>query len=191
MANEKKLDCVILGLLAHEDLTGYEIKKRMDTALRFFWGASFGSIYPTLKGLVEDGLAVKADIAGGRNKITYSITDAGRIYLKNWLEVPVEKDELRYETLSTEERVAVFSEIYYDKGWKAYIDGEEVSYFRADYVLRAMVVPPGAHTIEWKFRAPRFALVEGITLACSIVILLWLAAAMVFRMKNEKLKMKN
>ncbi len=99
MANEKKLDCVILGLLAHEDLTGYEIKKRMDTALRFFWGASFGSIYPTLKGLVEDGLAIKADTAGERNKITYSITDAGRIYLKNWLEVPVEKDELRYETL--------------------------------------------------------------------------------------------
>jgi hypothetical protein len=84
---------------------------------------------------------------------------------------------LRYESLSTEERVAVFSEIYYDKGWKAYIDGVEAPCFRADYILRAMVVPAGAHTIEWRFRAPRFALVEGITLACSIVILLWLAAA--------------
>lgn len=99
MANEKKLDCVILGLLSHEDLTGYEIKKRMDTALSFFWGASFGSIYPTLKGLVDDGLAVKSDTTGERNKINYSITDNGRAYLKNWLEVPVEKDEIRYETL--------------------------------------------------------------------------------------------
>lgn len=38
MAIEKKSDCVILGLLSHEDLTGYEIKKRMDTALKYFWG---------------------------------------------------------------------------------------------------------------------------------------------------------
>ncbi len=99
MANEKKLDCVILGLLSHEDLTGYEIKKRMDTVLSFFWGASFGSIYPTLKGLVEDGWAVKSDTTGERKKIRYSITDKGRAYLRNWLEVPVEKDEVRYETL--------------------------------------------------------------------------------------------
>ena len=99
MANEKKLDCVILGLLSHEDLTGYEIKKRMDTALSFFWGASFGSIYPTLKGLMEDGLANKSDTGGNRNKIRYSITDKGRAHLRNWLEIPVEKDEVRYETL--------------------------------------------------------------------------------------------
>ncbi len=100
MANEKKLDCVILGLLSHEDLTGYEIKKRMDAALRFFWSASFGSIYPTLKELVEAGLTVKSDTAGSdRNKITYTITDKGRQHLKNWLELPAEKDELRYETL--------------------------------------------------------------------------------------------
>lgn len=52
MATEKKLDCVILGLLSHEELTGYEIKKRIDTALKYFWGASYGSIYPTLGDLV-------------------------------------------------------------------------------------------------------------------------------------------
>ena len=53
MANEKKLDCVILGLLSHEELTGYEIKKRIDTTLKYFWGASYGSIYPTLSDLVN------------------------------------------------------------------------------------------------------------------------------------------
>ena len=100
MANEKKLDCVILGLLSHEDLTGYEIKKRMDTALRFFWNASFGSIYPTLKELVTDGFATKSYISeNGRNKVWYRITDKGRSHLKSWLEIPAEKDELRYETL--------------------------------------------------------------------------------------------
>ena len=100
MANEKKLDCVILGLLSHEDLTGYEIKKRIDTGLKLFWSASFGSIYPTLKELVMNGLALVSDTAEkDRNKITYSITKQGRQHLKKWLLKPVEKDELRYETL--------------------------------------------------------------------------------------------
>ena len=100
MAIEKKSDCVILGLLSHEDLTGYEIKKRMDTALKYFWGASYGSIYPALGDLVKRGLASKRDGAeNNRNKIIYSITEDGRNYLKGWLANPVEKDELRYETL--------------------------------------------------------------------------------------------
>ena len=100
MAIEKKIDCVILGLLSHEELTGYEIKKRMDTALKYFWSASYGSIYPTLSDLVERGLATKReDIENKRNKLIYTITDDGRKYLKEWLTLPVEKDELRYETL--------------------------------------------------------------------------------------------
>jgi len=100
MANEKKMDCVILGLLSHESLTGYEIKKRMDTALKFFWSASFGSIYPTLNSLLQDGLVTKLEITDkGRDKVIYTITDAGREYLKQWLVLPVSKDELRYETL--------------------------------------------------------------------------------------------
>ena len=91
---------VILGLLSHEDLTGYEIKKRMDTSLKYFWGASYGSIYPALSDLVERGLAIKRDGSeNNRSKIIYSITDEGRSYLKEWLKLPVERDELRYETL--------------------------------------------------------------------------------------------
>lgn len=100
MAIEKKIDCVILGLLSHEDLTGYEIKKRMDTSLKYFWGASYGSIYPALSDLVKRGLANRRDeVDNNRNKIIYSITEGGRNYLREWLEIPVEKDELRYETL--------------------------------------------------------------------------------------------
>lgn len=100
MAIEKKIDCVLLGLLSHEDLTGYEIKKRMDTSLKYFWGASYGSIYPALSDLVKQGLAVKRDGAeNNRNKIIYSITEEGKSYLKDWLRIPAEKDELRYETL--------------------------------------------------------------------------------------------
>ena len=100
MANEKKIDCVILGLLSHEELTGYEIKKRIDTTLKYFWNASYGSIYPALNDLVNRGLATKReDTKSNRNKLIYTITESGHDYLKKWLTLPVEKDELRYETL--------------------------------------------------------------------------------------------
>lgn len=100
MAIEKKIDYAILGLLSHEDLTGYEIKKRMDTSLKYFWGASYGSIYPALSDLVHRGLADKRNGAENkRNKIIYSITEKGRNYLKEWLQIPAKRDELRYETL--------------------------------------------------------------------------------------------
>lgn len=100
MANEKKIDCVILGLLSHEELTGYEIKKRMDTTLKYFWSASYGSIYPALNDLVNRKLATKReDTSSKRTKLVYTITDDGRNYLKKWLALPVEKDTLHYETL--------------------------------------------------------------------------------------------
>lgn len=100
MANTKKMDYVLLGLLSHEPMTGYEMKKRMDTTLRFFWGGSYGSIYPTLNQLEKEGKVTKADTSfNGREKISYSITEYGKECLKEWLLKPVEKDELRYETL--------------------------------------------------------------------------------------------
>ncbi|MCM1176002.1 MAG: PadR family transcriptional regulator [Blautia sp.] len=100
MAAEKKLDCVILGLLSHEELTGYEIKKRIDTALKYFWGASYGSIYPTLNDLVSRGLANRREAGENRrNKLIYTITEDGRRYLREWLKQPAERDEIRYETL--------------------------------------------------------------------------------------------
>ena len=96
-------------------------------------------------------------------------------------------NHLKYEYSSPEEAVAVFSEIYYDRGWTAWVDGEPAPAFRADYVLRAMRLPAGRHTVEWRFRAPRWEAVEGVTLACSLLILLGAAAALIhcFRKKKE------
>ena len=84
---------------------------------------------------------------------------------------------LRYEYEADGPALAVFSEIYYDKGWKAYVDGKEAPYIRADYILRAMELPAGRHTVEWRFRAPAWRTAEGITLVCSLAVLAAGAAA--------------
>ncbi|MBP3382677.1 MAG: hypothetical protein J6K78_02065 [Tidjanibacter sp.] len=80
-------------------------------------------------------------------------------------------NHLSYRYNSEEGGLCVFSEVFYDKGWKAYVDGWEADYLRADYLLRAMVLPEGEHIVEWRYRAPKFDLVEGITLTFSLVIL--------------------
>ena len=93
---------------------------------------------------------------------------------------------LKYEYTAPAKSVAVFSEIFYDHGWTAYVDGEETPYFRADYVLRAMVLPAGTHTVEWRFRAPGWTAVEGVTLAASLAILLGAVAALVYCFRKKK-----
>ena len=82
---------------------------------------------------------------------------------------------LKYESAAAAPATAVFSEIFYDKGWTAYVDGVEKPYFRADYLLRAIELPAGRHTVEWRFRAPHWAAVEGATGLCSAAILLLIA----------------
>jgi len=63
-------------------------------------------------------------------------------------------DEIKYEFNATSNQFAVFSEVYYAHGWKAYIDGKESPYCRTNYVLRGMSIPSGKHTIEFIFDPP-------------------------------------
>ena len=101
MAKDRKIDVVILGLLAHEDLTGYDIKKQIDGAISFFWKGSFGSIYPALSDMEKQGLVKrkKADVTSGREKIFYQITKKGKDTLKVWLNDEKATNDLKYETL--------------------------------------------------------------------------------------------
>lgn len=86
-------------------------------------------------------------------------------------------DVLKYEYSVDKNVVAVFSEIWYPKGWKMYVDGEEKPYFRANYLLRAAVLPAGNHIIEWKFEPNSYFLGENISLFGSILLSLILAIA--------------
>ncbi len=94
---------------------------------------------------------------------------------------------LKYEYSADRPAVAVFSEIFYDKGWTAYVDGEEVPAFRADYVLRALQLPAAEHgTVEWRFRAPKWRAVESVTLVSSLAILAGCAAVLVYLLVRRK-----
>jgi hypothetical protein len=79
-------------------------------------------------------------------------------------------NKLSYQSNASSVQLAVFSEIYYDKGWDVYIDGQSASHFRADYVLRALVVPKGKHTIEFKFEPKTIIMGEKIALASSAIL---------------------
>lgn len=81
-------------------------------------------------------------------------------------------NHLVYNSYSQSEKIAVFSEIYYDKGWNAYLDGNKADYFRANYTLRAMKIPAGIHKIEFKFEPVSYQKGEQIALIGSIILLL-------------------
>lgn len=79
-------------------------------------------------------------------------------------------DHLSYQYTAAKDVVAVFSEIWYDKGWNAYLDGTKIPYFRADYVLRAAALPAGNHKVEFKFEPRSYELGEIISLIASILL---------------------
>ena len=78
-----------------------------------------------------------------------SLDTTSSISLKEYL-----PNNLTYESNSTDEKLGVFSEIYYPYGWKATIDGKEVPIYRADYTLRAVKIPAGKHTVNFSFNPP-------------------------------------
>jgi uncharacterized membrane protein YfhO len=88
---------------------------------------------------------------------------------------------LKYNSSSTNDGVAIFSEIYYDKGWNAYVDNKLTSHFRANYVLRGMQVPAGNHTVEFKFEPTSYHTGETIAYASSIILLLLLGICILQR----------
>jgi len=81
-------------------------------------------------------------------------------------------NHLTYRSKTNSDQLVVFSEIFYDKGWNAYVDGQLSTYFRADYVLRAMIVPAGEHTIEYKFEPKVYYTGEKVSLVASIILIL-------------------
>jgi len=95
-------------------------------------------------------------------------------------------DEINYTSSSTKKQLAVFSEIYYDLGWKAYIDNVETPIVKTNYVLRGLVVPAGNHAIRFEFKPTTIK--NAIVASTFASILLWLCVAtmIVMALRNKQ-----
>ena len=116
-------------------------------------------------------------------------------------------NELRYSYSTDSERAAIFSEIYYPKGWKAWIEpagaygqvkkghyqptaeAKEIDLFRADWMLRGAIIPEGEGQLIMRFEPDSYQLGENVSKASSIALILLLlgsAAMVVFTKANRK-----
>jgi hypothetical protein len=95
---------------------------------------------------------------------------------------------LKYESKSQANSLAVFSEIYYPKGWVARIDGKETPILRADYLLRGLEVPAGNHTIEFSFDPKPYVIGNKVTMASSWLVLLILLGSIGWTLRKEKVQ---
>ncbi|WP_162428511.1 YfhO family protein [Pontibacter pudoricolor] len=97
-----------------------------------------------------------------------------------------EPDYLKYEYQAAQPGFVVFSEIYYPAGWQAYLDGKPVEHIRANYILRAMQVPAGKHTIEFRFEPKTYTIGNTVSLIFSIILLLVIAGAIAYGFKKKE-----
>ncbi|WP_313791380.1 YfhO family protein [Lacinutrix neustonica] len=95
---------------------------------------------------------------------------------------------IKYNAYNNNDGFAVFSEIYYNNGWKAFIDGQSAPIERVNYVLRGLEIPKGKHTIEFKFEPEVVKTGSAISLASSAVLLLLLIGGVFYEFKNKKVE---
>ena len=112
---------------------------------------------------------------------TASSNASDSIYLVNNL-----NDEVTYKYNASTNRFAVFSEVFYDLGWKAYIDEKETPIVRTNYALRGLSVPAGQHDIRFVFRPSSYYNGEKIALFGGIIIWLMIIGAIIQTYRTRK-----
>lgn len=122
---ENRARYVILGLLSHQPMSGYDLKKYSSQWIPYFWDISYGQIYPALKQMSTAGLiALAAGPAKGKRAETktFALTKKGREELEKWLKNPRLKEEHRSELL-----LKLFFSSNIEPGFSA----EKISSFRS------------------------------------------------------------
>lgn len=97
-----------------------------------------------------------------------------------------DNDFIEYHSNASSNRYAVFSEIFYDKGWKAYIDGKETPIVQTNYVLRGLSVPAGEHKIIFEFKPASYYTGNTIAIGASAIVWLSFIVAVVAQLKRKK-----
>lgn len=98
MGRRNRSRYTILACLSVRPMSGYDIKQFLERTIAHFWSESYGQIYPTLKELESGGLIQGRDeVADGRGRREYRLTDLGLDALRGWLAETPEPDVPRYE----------------------------------------------------------------------------------------------
>lgn len=95
-------------------------------------------------------------------------------------------NELGFVSNNNHEGLAVFSDIFYDKGWKAFIDEKETPIIKADYVLRAVKIPAGNHKVTFRFHPDTYFGTNNYAMLSSILLYLLFGAALFAAFRNKK-----
>jgi hypothetical protein len=99
-------------------------------------------------------------------------------------------NEISYSSTATAPQFAVFSEVYYEQGWNAFIDDQPAPYCRVNYALRGMAVPAGKHTITFKFEPSSYYTGIKLSISSYIVMLLLLAGGLAVNIRMNKMNSK-
>jgi len=100
--------------------------------------------------------------------------------------VSYKPNHIKYQSSSKSDQLAIFSEIFYPEGWNAYIDGKQSDYFVANYILRAMPVPKGDHTIVFKFEPKTYYLGRTLSQTGSFLLILFTGILIFINYRNKK-----
>ena len=148
---------IILGFLRFGPRSGYDIKRSVEVSTRFFWGASYGQIYPELQRLQQAGL-VEVESEGGRRRKVYRLTAKGKRELEDWLRGDGDLFQYRDEGLlrlffsDLADPEAALANVRRMREWR-----EEVVAF-----FHSQIEPHAQEDVEYGYRFPLRALEFGI-----------------------------
>ena len=133
----------------------------------------------------EKTAVVRANAVSNMNQFTFQLDSSAVISLTDY-----KPNHLTYRSANPNTGVVVFSEMYYPNGWNAYIDGKLTEHFKVNYVLRALKLSAGDHTIEFKFEPEVVKTGSKIALASSVLLGLIVVGSTVFSVWRLRRKEK-
>ena len=150
---------IILGFLRVRPRSGYDIKQAVGISTQFFWGASFGQIYPELRRLEQSGL-VEVESEGGRRRRVYRLTHAGERALDGWLRGDAALFQYRDEGLLR----LFFSDLTDADAALENVRRMRQSREQTAAFFRAQIAPHAQEDVELGYRFTRRALEFGLVM---------------------------
>lgn len=130
-----------------------------------------GNFNPLEVAYVEKALPVKIDSATSEAKAKVT---------------KYQNEKIELDVTATGNNLLFMSEIYYPKGWKAFVDGKETEIFKTNYAFRSIIVPTGKHKVEFKFESEKFNLGKNLSLFTNVVLVAFIGLGVFLEKRKKK-----